>query len=645
VNRSLERILVWVKAHQTRIAAVGCAGIAVFCIVYITTHTPPWQLERLIERHKAEKPAKLEDYMAYGFWLGAAAGVAISLFLAATAFLWAQPTSGHTAELRTQKLDSGRRFWIFVGIIVLVAAGIRSPRMDKSFWGDESWAYSDLIGGRYSQNDDGSLDYQPHDWKTTFFWDKGLNNQYLFTIVARFSNETWQKINDEPTHAFSETALRMPALIAGLLSIAAFAGLLRRLGYSHAGLALAALLCINPWHIRYSAEARSYTMLILFLALTVWCLVNALSSDRRRWWALFALAEFAALYSWKAAIHPCAAINLVALAILFFRLKRDAIVPVTRCLAANGFTLLAFIPLFGPGMPQIALNLARGNLESDGMGMDWYARVWSQILGAMDWSGGAADSPFQTISKLGSEHPILVYGFELVLVPAILMLGIVRLTRSNKAIAALLISPLFGLCMGIAHFTLKHVHMHKWYTFYSMPTVFALLAFGLTAWKPRHSHPILPALPTMFFVGLYLAALLPQLIALETTALADPRGADQLTRSVEQGYGNLDASDHITIGVYRRVVAYDPRKMQKFEGRHIRSAASLAKVLRHADANGKTVDVTAANLGFLIETHPDLYKLLSDERYFEPLGTLPAVESYIRIAIWRYLPGSLPAEP
>ncbi len=339
------------------------------------------------QRHADLKPAKLEDYIAYGLWLGAAAGIGISIVLAATAFLWARSPTGHRVELRHRGPGPARRFWLIVGLIVFVAGAIRAPRRGHSLWGDESWTYSDLIGGRYTQEDDGSLDYRPHDWKMTLFWDKGLNNQYLFTIAARLSNESWQKIGGEPDHAFSETTLRMPAFIAGLLSIAAFAGLSRRLGHARASLALAALLCINPWHIRYSAEARSYTMLVLFLALMAWCLANALASDRRRWWAMFALAEFAALYSWKAAIHPCAAIKLAALGVLLLRLRCDAIVPAARCLAANGFALLAFVPLFGPGMPQIALNLTRGNLETDGvMGSDWYARASGRRCSAR-WIG------------------------------------------------------------------------------------------------------------------------------------------------------------------------------------------------------------------------------------------------------------------
>ena len=642
---SRERLIAQIKAHPARLVAVGCVGIAVFCLVHLLTHTHPRDLHRLWERHAALKPAKLEDYINYGMWIGAAAGLGISLFLAATAFLWSRPPTSHRVKLGSPEKSPARNFWLLVGAIVLVAGAIRAPRMDDSFWGDEAWAYTDLIGGRYTQNADGSLDYKPHSWEMTFFWDKGLNNQYFFTVLARLSNETWQKLNNKPEHAFSEAALRMPAFIAGLLSIAVFAGLMRRLGFARAGIALAALLCVNPWHIRYSAEARSYTMLILFLGLLVWFLVNALATDRRRWWALFALAEFGALYSWKAAIHPCAAINLAALLILFLRLKRDALIPASRCIAANSFALLAFVPLFGPGMPQIALSLERGRLVGHGIDMDWIATVWSQILGAMDWFGMQPESPFKTIVTLAADSPLLTYGFVVIIAPAVVLVGIVRLLRVDRATAVLLFAPLLGLALSIAHFTINGTYMHKWYTFYAMPAILVLVACGLTAWRPRSGNPGLIALPTILFIGLQVAVFLPQISALVTKPIAAPRTAAQLTRTAEQGYGSLGPSDHLTVGVYRRVLAYDPRIIQKFEGEHIRSAAVLAKVLRNADAEGKTLDFTISNIDFTRENHSDLFEIVDDERYFEPLGILPAIEAYIRVGIWRYRSGSFPAEP
>ena len=69
-------------------------------------------------------------------------------------------------------------------------------------------------------------------------------------------------------------------------------------------------MAIHPWHVRYSSEARGYTMLIFFLLAGIYFLISALEDGRWRWWLLFALFEFLSLYTWKAAVHPIATLNL-----------------------------------------------------------------------------------------------------------------------------------------------------------------------------------------------------------------------------------------------------------------------------------------------------------------------------------------------
>jgi len=77
-------------------------------------------------------------------------------------------------------------------------------------------------------------------------------------------------------------------------------------GYARAGLLAVLLLALHPWHIRYSTEARGYTLMLLFFILTVWALMAGRPRDEplRRHWLLFALASFLAAWSWKLAVIP-----------------------------------------------------------------------------------------------------------------------------------------------------------------------------------------------------------------------------------------------------------------------------------------------------------------------------------------------------
>jgi len=627
------------RRPATSCAALVCLAIAGFCAVYLSGHVPPWKLDRLWQRHAELKPGRLDDYIACGLWVGAAIGALVATLLAASAFLWARPPSGHVVEIGGIDAFPAQRFWLLLGLVILVAGTLRAPRLDHPLWGDEAWAYSDLIGGRYTQHADGSLDFKRHPWRLTFFKDKGGNNQYLFTAAARSCNDLWQKVTGAPAHAFSETALRLPALVAGLLSIAAAALLLRRLGFSAAGLALAVLLCIHPWHLRYSTEARGYTLLVLFIILTLYFVTLALATDRRRWWFCFALAEFAGLYTWKAAVHPFAAINLTVIAILVLQLRKSASVPLARCVAANALAGAAFLALFAPAVPQLELLFKRSSSFDGDMDSAWLRDVWSQLLGAMDWVSADKVTPFDTLTKLASHIPIAIWIFALVAVPALAIYGLASTLRSNRRATFLLISPALGALLALAHFSMKGIILHKWYLFYTLPVLLALIALGLTKIRlPR-------VLPLVAFVAIYLAIFGSQLGTLLTTPIHDTRGADALTRNADAPSLDLGPRERITLALFRRVTAYDPRMRQRHRGGRLRDVEVLKSALRDADSAGRPVRLSTCNIPFARATHPDFFKLVDDPRYFEKLKSFPAIEPYIAIDVYRYLSGSLPAPP
>ena len=93
-----------------------------------------------------------------------------------------------------------------------------------------------------------------------------------------------QRFSAVRPEGFSEAVLRIPSLLAGLGSIVMGARRLRRRSFSRAALILALPMAIHPWHVRYSTEARGYTMLISFLIAGIYFLLAALEEGRRRSW-------------------------------------------------------------------------------------------------------------------------------------------------------------------------------------------------------------------------------------------------------------------------------------------------------------------------------------------------------------------------
>ncbi|MCK5130921.1 MAG: glycosyltransferase family 39 protein [Candidatus Sabulitectum sp.] len=70
----------------------------------------------------------------------------------------------------------------------------------------------------------------------------------------------------------SETALRLPSAVAGILTIPVIYLLGRKLLNDSAGLLASAILAVAPIHIWFSQEARPYSILILLTAISVYLL-------------------------------------------------------------------------------------------------------------------------------------------------------------------------------------------------------------------------------------------------------------------------------------------------------------------------------------------------------------------------------------
>lgn len=123
----------------------------------------------------------------------------------------------------------------------------------------------------------------------------------------------------------TETALRFPSLVAGLLSILVLYGLVRQLHSRTAGLVAAALLAFNPFHITQSNLALPYALLILCTLLTVWSLW--LLVERGRWYhgLAFLAAAFLGIGTHASFIPALAALTIGAALYVTFQRSRGAL--------------------------------------------------------------------------------------------------------------------------------------------------------------------------------------------------------------------------------------------------------------------------------------------------------------------------------
>lgn len=148
-------------------------------------------------------------------------------------------------------------------------------------------------------------------------------------------------------------AIRLPALVAGILLAPAGYLLARRLYDRHSGLLAGAAIAAAPVLIDYSVNARGYTLLALFTILALILAVELSRQDNLAWWGLLALIGGLGLYTVPVFVYSLALVySWLGLTWLIGRLGPGQSRPrllggmVASGCAALGLTGLLYLPVF-----------------------------------------------------------------------------------------------------------------------------------------------------------------------------------------------------------------------------------------------------------------------------------------------------------
>ena len=103
------------------------------------------------------------------------------------------------------------------------------PRMTHGFWDDEELNVRTTLWGKFKPNKKtGEVEFVRFDWLETIYgYSKGPNTHTLFSILSRACEEAWNIVAKPKGFPLVEWPFRVPALIFGVLAVAAFAWLLR----------------------------------------------------------------------------------------------------------------------------------------------------------------------------------------------------------------------------------------------------------------------------------------------------------------------------------------------------------------------------------------------------------------------------------
>jgi mannosyltransferase len=224
--------------------------------------------------------------------------------------------------------------WLLLLFICVIGAIVRFHMLGvKSLWLDEA---SSVTFARLPLRD----------FLRTMWYGEANMSFYYFLLRA------WLRFGD------SEFWLRSLSVLFGLASMIAVYRFGNRFLSRRTGIAAATLLAVHCFHIRYSQELRSYSLLAFLLIVSMYLFLGALESpDRKILWMLYAIVSALAIYSQVFAVFVLAGEWLVVLTPS--RIKRIGILRLLGAAAAIGVLIF----------PIAAVMLLRNSGQ-----LDWVPR-------------------------------------------------------------------------------------------------------------------------------------------------------------------------------------------------------------------------------------------------------------------------------
>lgn len=597
----------------------------------------PWEID-LASLQKI----RVRDYMKVYFWWAGALQFFPLTVLWLSAPLWVRPLTA----ARTGFLIRGQRsFWVLAGIAMLIAAWMTAPRLGQGLGDDEEYATRRAIVGAWEHSGDEGLKFKPLPWRRTLWGYTKPTNHILQSILSRISNSVWLSIAHPRGLPFSETALRLPAFLAGLAVVGLLPWLLLQMGQGRAGVIASFLLALHPWFLEHVPLARGYALVFLFLVLLWIAILRITQTGAWKWWILLGVAEFCLVYTWPAMAPVAAFHNACLVGWIFLWSKsaegttKDRNALLGRWLAVSCAAGMAFLQLILPCLPQfrnylkIAVNFP--------MGGQWMANVLMKLLGGAAWRLTAdPQSPYleyQAIWHGWHGVVFLAAGAALIL----LGIGLWRLVRSSSqgrlfALFWLLPGPIIYLvALG------RGLFLFEWYLVFAVPGLAALIAMGMAPPQRVPGHASKPTwrewtswiMPTLLLLGFALFTQTPREVFRQRPS-ARVRDSVLLTRPSLNPFDPANRNV-LTASILSPPEIYDPLVKRAL------TVESLAAILREADQRNVPLFLNQGYPLALRTKYPGPWRMTTDPDLFEVVAVLHGTEAMFDRIVYRYRPGAI----
>jgi hypothetical protein len=237
----------------------------------------------------------------YSFWAGAF-NLGLLGILIWTAPWWAAGEVYGKSDA-TPRRSFSALFWLGVIGAMIFVGSLASQRLDFGLAHDEDLSARRAIVGEYIVTEDGSVLPPELKWRNTFFDYRKPTNHVLYSVLARSVWTAWGLFAPAGDWQIREWVVRLPASLAGIFAVGILALLVAKIGGELAGVTSAWLLALHPWFLRYSSEARGYSLLLLLVPGMLLFWLRATRENLWRWWLGFAACQFLVLWVYPAAIY------------------------------------------------------------------------------------------------------------------------------------------------------------------------------------------------------------------------------------------------------------------------------------------------------------------------------------------------------
>ena len=606
--------------HARFLLAGGLAALALFLVSEAEWREP-------MAEWRAGENLKLVELVRACAWWGSAAAAGILAVLLGSSRWWARPLAAVIPSGPAPAGKVPRWFWWTLLFITLAGGCLRAPRVGLSLYNDEAHAFRLHLSGMVpSKNLGDPSKFRQVTWLTTLYENKSSNNSMVFSALSRASYDTWRSWTGAAPGTVNEVALRLPVTVCGILSAAAMGLLGMRLAGPGAGMLAALLTALHPWHLRYSAEARNYGILLLVLPLLFLALHRALRAGTWRAWLVFGFMEYLTQATWLGAAHVLVSLNAglaVWGAVWCFRKKPDragaVLVPaLVAGLLAAALYLVANFPHFLQSVRFMnGVNILKLAYEAaDGYTAEWFRDTGSHLLwGVPAAAGPPEDAALLSAAAWRAAHPVALVVSGITLGAAFLT-GVWRALRGGGVAAVLAAAFLGGGLLTILQCDRQGLLLLTWYALFLLPGLLMLVTLGLkTAGASRIGRAAAGAGLLAVF-----AVWIPVDLAYQTRGRENIRGGVEIGREAPYPAALKNPRDTLFAVMWSEAPVYDNAAVTLRDDAHLRETIELAR------REGRALYVEHGFPAQARKTFPAVFALLDDPALFEKIAVLPGLD-------------------